>query len=130
MEAAEQISTDQIISAAAQLSLPELEQVFDRLLALQAERKASHLSATESELMKRINQGLPVELRERVVHLRAKRDDDSITDAEYEELTRLTDSIEDLHSDRVAALVEMAKVRGATLSSLMNRLGIQFPENV
>jgi len=40
-----QLSTAQIISAVSHLSLPELEQVFDHVLALQAERKAAHLSA-------------------------------------------------------------------------------------
>ena len=36
-----QLSTEQIISAVSHLSLPELEQVFDHVLALQAERMAA-----------------------------------------------------------------------------------------
>src|SRR2546428_13024185 len=79
-----QLSTEQIISAVSHLSLPELEQVFEQVLALQAERKAAHLSAAESALLARINQGLPSALRERIACLRAKREDESITDAEYE----------------------------------------------
>ena len=39
----------------------------------------------------------------------------SITDAEYEELTRLTDHAEELHADRMAALVDLAKFRGISL---------------
>ncbi len=124
------LSPEQIIAAAAHLSLPELEQVFDHVLALQAERKAAHLSAAESVLLARINQGLPSELRERINILRAKREMESITDAEYEELTRLTDQAEEAHADRMAALVELAKLRGVGLPALMNRLGIRFPENV
>lgn len=130
METPDQISTDQIFSAVSQLSLPELENLFDRLLALQAERKASHLSATESALMKRINQSPTSDVRARMVQLRAKRDDGSINDDEYKELTKLVDRSEELHADRVAALVELAKLRGETLSALMNQLGIQFPQNV
>jgi hypothetical protein len=75
-------STDQIISAVDQLSLSELERVFDHVLALQAERKAPHLSPAESKLLVRINQGLPPELRERLALLKARREDESITDAE------------------------------------------------
>src|SRR6266568_103639 len=105
---ASQLSIEQIISAVSHLSLPELEQVFDRVLALQAERKAAHLPAAESALLVRINQGLPSELRERIAILRANREDESMTDAEYEELTRLTDRAEELHADRMAALVELA----------------------
>jgi len=35
--------------------LPELEQVFDQVLAFQAERKAVHLAALEASLPIRIN---------------------------------------------------------------------------
>jgi hypothetical protein len=127
---ASQLSTEQIISAVSRLSLPELQQVFDHVLALQAERKAAHLSAAESALLARINQGLPAALRERITCLRVKREDESITDAEYEELTRLTDRAEELHADRMAALVELAKCRGVSLAVLMDQLGIRFPEHV
>ena len=126
----DQLSTEQILSAVTHLSLPELEQVFDQVLQLQAERKADHLSAEESRLLVRINIGLPSEARERLAVLRAKREDESITDAEYEELTRLTDEAEDTHADRMAALVELAKIRGVSLPMLMDQLGIHFPENV
>jgi hypothetical protein len=125
---ARQLSTEQIISAVSHLSLPELEQVFTYVLALQAERKAAHLSAAESALLSRINQGLPSALRERIVCLRAKREDESITDAEYEELTRLTDRAEELHADRMASLVELATYRGVSLAVLMDQLGLHFPE--
>jgi hypothetical protein len=112
------------------LSLPELEQVFAHVLALQAKRKAAHLSAAESVLLTRINRGLPPELHERIALLRAKREEETITDAEYEELTRLTDRAEELHADRMAALVELAKCRGITLQVLMEQLGIHFPAYV
>jgi hypothetical protein len=94
------LSTDEIISAVAQLSLPEIEEVFDHVLALQAERKAAHLSPAQSALLVRISEGLPTELAERLAALRAKRDDDTITDGEYQELTRLGDQAEELHADR------------------------------
>jgi hypothetical protein len=125
-----QLSTEQILSAVSHLSLPELEQVFEHVLALQAERKAAHLSTAESALLARINQGLPSALRERIACLRARREDESITDVEYEELTRLTDRTEELHADRMAALVDLAKCRGVSLAALMDQLGIHFPEHV
>ena len=125
-----QLSTEQIISAVSRLSLPELEQVFDHVLALQAERKAAHLSAAESALLACINQGLPSALLERIAYLRARSEDESITDAEYEELTRLTDQAEELHADRMAALVELATCRGVSLTVLMDQLEILFPKNI
>ena|SRR5436853_2190502 len=127
--ASDELSTEQIISAMSHLSLPELEEIFDHLLALQAERKAPHLSASESALLLRINQALPAELRQRIADLRNKREDDSITDAEYNELTSLTDQAEQLHAERMAALGELAKLRGVRLPALMDQLGIHFPED-
>ncbi len=123
------LSTEQIISAINQLSLQELERVFDRVLALQAERKAPRLTEEEPALLARINQGLPEDLRERLTFLRAKREDESITDAEYEELTRLTLQAEELHAERMAAMVKLARLRGVSLPALMDQLNIHFPEN-
>jgi hypothetical protein len=123
------VSTDEIISAVAQLSLPEIEEVFDHVLALQAERQAGHLSPSESELLVRINDWLPAELLERLATLRAKREDETITDAEYGELTRLGDQAEELHAERLAALVELAKLRGVTVPLLLDQLGIHFQDD-
>lgn len=124
-----QLSTEQIIRAVAHLSLPELQQVFDRVLALQAERKAAHLSAAESALLLRINHSLPAELQERITALRAKRADEVISDSEYEELTQLTDHAEEVHAERMGALVDLAKLRGVGLPVLMDQLGISLPAN-
>lgn len=124
------LSADQIISAVSEASLPELERIFDRVLAAQAARRAPHLSGAETSLLARINQGLPSNLQERIATLRTKREDGSISDSEYEELTHLTDQSEELHAERMAALVELAKLRGITLPALMDQLGIKFPEHV
>ena len=126
----DQLSTEQIISAVTHLSLPELELVFDQVLQLQAERKANHLSAEEAALLARINKGLPAEMRERLAALRGKREDESITATEYEDLTRLTDRAEEAHAERMAALAELARLRGVSLPALMNQLGIHLSENV
>lgn len=124
--ASSQLSPEQIISAAAHLSRPDLKLVCDSLLALQADRNAPRLSAAESAFLLRINQGLPDALRARLTLLRGKREDGVITDTEYEELTRLTDQAEELHAERMAALVALAQLRGLTLSVLLEQLGIHF----
>ncbi len=125
-----QLSTEEILSAVTTLSTPDLEQVFHRVLTVQAERKAPHLASREASLLERINQGTPTPLRERFDLLKAKRADSSISDAEYAELTALSHQVEELHAERMTALVELAKWRGITLPTLMNQLGIHFPEYV
>ena len=88
------------------------------------------MSAAESALLAPSNQVLPAALRERIAYLRARREAESITDAEYGELTRLTARAEELHADRMAALVELAKCRGVSLAVLLDKLRSHFPEHV
>jgi hypothetical protein len=83
----------------------------------------------ESALLSRINQGLPSEDRDRMRALIGKRDDETITAEEWRELAALTDRLELLHADRLAALAELAKLRGVTLDEVMSQLGIQFPDH-
>lgn len=80
--------------------------------------------------MEPVSTHLSADLRERIATLRTKREDGSISDSEYDELTHLTDQSEELHADRMAAMVELAKLRGITLPALMDQLGIKFPEHV
>jgi hypothetical protein len=92
--------------------------------------KAPRLIEEEPALIAHINQGLPEELRERLSSLKAKREDETITDAEYEDLTSLTLQVEELHAERMAAMVKLARLRGVSLPALMDQLNIHFPENV
>jgi len=119
-----QLSTDKLLEAADQLSLPELERFAAQVLVLQARRKAPYLSKDEAALLSEINQGLPEAIRARYQKLLAKRDAETLSDDEYQELLRLTDEVESLHAKRMSALVKLAQLRGETLRSLMKLLDI------
>lgn len=124
------LSAEQIIEAVKNLNSRELDEVFATVLAVQAGRKAQSLSGLESALLTRINEGLPSQIRARLKYLRGRREDGTIADDEYEELTSLTDRAEEIQAERMAALVELARLRGKSLPSLMDQLGIRFPEHV
>jgi hypothetical protein len=117
-------SPEAIIEAVKRLPLAELERLANQVIAIRAERRAPHLTADESILLARINQALPAPERARMSALIAKRDDQTMTPAELEELIALTDKLELLHADRLAALAELASLRGVTLDEVMNQLGI------
>jgi hypothetical protein len=72
---------------------------------------------------------LPADERARLRALVEKRDDETITEGEWQELAALTDRLELLHADRLGALVELAKLRGVPLDEVMSQLGIQFPDS-
>jgi hypothetical protein len=126
---ASNLSSDQILSALEQLSPAELEQLVPRVIALGAARRAPHLSPDESRLLARIDQCLPEKLKARLSELEERRDDGSLTEAEAAELLGLSDRAETLHAERLAALADLAKLRGTTLPVLMDQLGIRFPDN-
>jgi hypothetical protein len=130
MDSLEQdLSPHRILAAVERLSLPELERFVHQVIALQASRRAPHLSADETALLRCIYQTLPDDRKGRLQRLITKREAESLTAAEYEELTTLTDQLEALQAERLAALAELAQLRGTTLSEVMVQLGVRFPDH-
>lgn len=121
------LSTDEMLSAAANLPPVELKQFIARLLVLEACRQAPVLSAKESELLLKINRALPEALQQRYQYLTAKRDAETLTAAEHTELLNLTETNEQFMLERMQALALLAQLRGQTLAEVMHNLGIQWP---
>lgn len=126
---AQHLSAPQILAAVEHLSVPELEAVASRVLALRAARRAPHVDSEETALLQRINQTLPDDLTMRLQALIAQRDTAELTEAEYTELAALTDRLEVLHADRMEALATLAQRRGVTLDAVMHQLGVHFPDH-
>jgi hypothetical protein len=78
----------------------------------------------DGELLLLINRPIPAELQQRYDLLLAKRQTETLLPNEYDDLLRLTEQIETLEAQRVAALAELARLRGTSLRALMTRLGI------
>ena len=60
-----QLTPDTWLEAVHQLNEAELSEFSRRVMALQAERRAYHLPQSETELLLKINEGLPPNLRQR-----------------------------------------------------------------
>src|SRR5262245_29825501 len=95
------VSRQELLQAAAQLESAELARFVADVQRLRAERQVPRLSAAEGELLLRINQGLPLPLRQRYQELIAKRRQQTLTAEEHAELLRLTDEVEQLEADRL-----------------------------
>ena len=121
------MSLDELLNAANQLSETDLETLVNGILLLHARRKAPILPSQEASLLLQINQGIPTDLHQRYHHLTEKRDAETLTPAEYEELLHLSDRIELLTAQRADALVKLATLRQVPLLQLMDDLGIQSP---
>jgi hypothetical protein len=121
------VSVDMLVKAAEQLSETELRQFTSQVLALNAKRTAPSITQQEAELLVHINTRLPEDVQRRYDELIARRDAETLGDAEYQELLRLTTQVESFDVARVEALSKLASRRGLTLSALMRQLEIPSP---
>ncbi len=117
----------QLLKAVEQMPQSKLDQFVGDVAALRASTRAPRLSHTESDLLTKINRGVPAELQSRYGALVAKRRAGGISQAEYDELLRLTEEVEDLDVQRVEYLAELARLRKMTVPALMKDLGIKTP---
>jgi hypothetical protein len=124
------ISADELLRVIEQMSLPDLEQFVDKVIAIKAHRIAPHLSLEESELLEKINHWLPMELKTQLDALIARRDAETITSQEQDELTALTDRLEEAHASRLEAIANLARLRKVSLTEVLLQLGIHFPDYV
>ena len=79
----------------------------------------------EADLLSRIRQGLPREIKERYPILIRKRDSDSLAPHEHQELINLTDQLEHLQAKRVEALADLVELRKVPLDELLLELNLQ-----
>jgi hypothetical protein len=121
------LSRRDLLRAVEQLDPVEFQQFVTDVLELRAGKQAPRLSAPESKLLQIVNRGLPEDLQGRYRDLIDKRRQQTLTPEELQELLRLTDQVEQLEADRLAALSELAQLRKTTLPALMTGLGLQAP---
>ena len=122
-----QVSSDRLLEAIGQMDLAELDRLVPRVIAIRAQRRAPRLSQRESELLTKINRGLPINVQTRLNALIAKRQAETLTPNEHKELLRLIERSEKAEAARVEALARLAQLRSISLTTLMHNLGIKAP---
>ena len=123
-----QLTSRELLKAVEKLPRQELNRFVTEVVALRA--GAPRLSRTESELLTKINRGVPADLQSRYDELIGKRREATLSQPEYDELLRLTEQIESWDVNRVELLAELARSRKTTLPALMKDLGIKPPPHV
>lgn len=125
-----QLTTEELLRAVQQLSKNDLNHFVHQVVNLRAKQQAPSLSKNESDLLQKINQGLPKELQETYNKLLEKRQGEELTPEEHKELLNLSNRVEKLEAKRVEYLAEMARLRQTNMSDLIKTLGIQSPAYV
>jgi hypothetical protein len=120
-----QISALDLLEAVQQLSQPELEQFIEQVLQFHAQKIAPSLSTKESELLIKINQDLPQELRDLYQILLEKRDRETLTESEYQQLLESTEQVEKYQVQRLEYLTQLAQIRQLSLTNLITQMGLK-----
>jgi len=119
-----QVDTEQLLHAALQLPRSELDQFVTRLLVLRIQHDTPRLPQDEAELLLKINEDLPPAVQQRLDELISKRQTQSLTPAEHQELIHLTEQSEKVDADRMQHLLGLAALRNVSLDEVMRQLGI------
>lgn len=122
-----QISMSELLQIVEQMNLPDLENFIDQVKAIKA-RRGTQQQSDESMLLEKINNWLSPDLKSRIEALLAKHKTEGLSPEEQNELTTLGNRQQAAHEARLDALSELARLRGVTLTQVMNQLGIRFAD--
>jgi len=118
------LSLEALLHAIDQLDVKELDTLVARALALRA-RRCGRCLDTETDLLLKINRGLPREVQQRYEELIEKRDARTLSPEEHSELLQLTERAEQADVERVGALIELARLRQISLDELVRDLAFR-----
>jgi hypothetical protein len=119
-----QLTVEHLMAAVKQLSPTEWREFQQQLAAWQAQNGVRE--ATEADLVTCIhdNSRLPTVTQRRFNRLRRKRQAETLTPAEAEELQMLWQRVEAMNVTRLQALTTLAQRRGTDVRTLMRDLGV------
>lgn len=124
LEIKSKIPLSELLDSLKQLGVDELGEVAATAVRLRANQRGQVLSDQETVLLQQINKDLlPVE-QVKMDSLIAKREAENLTEAELAELISLSNLVEEIHVERLAALIELAALRNISLESLKNSLNL------
>jgi len=113
-----------------QFNTLKLQQFLLQILVLQAQRQTFGSVYHEAERLLKINQDLPSDFHSRYRELLTKRQDETLTSTEHEELLQLTAQVEQWDAQRVEYLAELARWRRISLTQLLHELNCPSPAYV
>ena len=118
-------TTEQLLESVHRLPDDQLQEFTEQVLRLNASRRSPSLSTAESRLLKAINQPLSTDRLARYRELTGKRDAEILIADEHRELCGLSDWLEERNAERLGHVAELARLRGLSLSEMMDQLGLR-----
>lgn len=121
------IDIGELLGGVSRLDTFEIEHLLSEISVILARRKATSLPKRESDLLRKINKGLPDEIQNRYDHLQEKLVAEEISGDEHQELLQLIEVVESADAERLKSMIELSRLRQISLDELMVQLGIHHP---
>lgn len=117
--------TEALLREQAARAGKDISQYLTGLIKSSPRRPVKTLSVQETSLFQAINRGFTAEFWQKLRILDAKRIAETLTEAEHQEFILLAEEVEKAQAGRIAALAELAQLRGMDIDDVMLQLGIQ-----
>ena len=114
------MSLAQILEEVKSFPISDIETLEQLLRLERLQRMGTIASPAESELLRRINAPLPQ--TERFARLRIKLQNDTLSDAERDELIAISEEREVANAGRAEAVMELATLQGRPFKELWNQM--------
>ena len=118
------ISFEDLFNGVKTLQNQDFEQFVEKIMQLKAQRQTEFLPKNETELLTKINKTLATEVLERYQILQQKRNAQTLTNTEFEELSKIVEQKEQLNAERIKHLGELATIRNKSLREVMQELDL------
>jgi hypothetical protein len=99
--------------------IPDVVNYLESLRRTRIDKNTLIPPPNENTLLEIIHRRLPVPDQQRLSYLREKKEEDTLDEAEYQELLDYVDRVEQLDAERAAALFQLAEARGTSVSTLL-----------
>jgi hypothetical protein len=116
-----------LLKAAEELDPVEFDHFASDFIALLRRRSPAGKQALDVQLVAQLNVRLPAAERRRLYELNAKREAETLTKQQHQELIRLCEKSEQFDADRLRALIELAILRKTPLALLAKEFRPKAP---
>ena len=119
------IQNPQFYQTLNKLIVNELDELIGEIMQLRKQKLPNILSNIETELLRKINAGVLPTIQKRYAILFKKRQKETLTDADYEELIALTSYIENHNAQRLSYIIELSQIRNTTVDDVIASLELK-----
>jgi len=124
------MSVNELLKTVGQLSIEDFQLFYAKIQAIRSQKVSLDISEKEEKVLKKINTSFSRKKQIRFNYLIAKRDLQTLTEMEYQELLSLTQAFEKYELKRLKLLTKLADFKKITLPEVIKYYNIHPLANV